>query len=1113
MMGIARSGGRFGACILALVVLVGIQLSRPAHAQLAGATLTGVVTDKSGAVVGGATIQIKNLDNGQVREVTSNESGLYSAPNLPPGPYEVKVTASGFTSAVQKGIELNVGMEQALNITLQVGKVNETVEVNDLTPAIETTSSTVGATVEQRTVVELPLNGRDWTQLATLQPGVISVRAQASTGATANRGNRGFGDQLADSGHRPNENTYRVDGININDYSNGAPGSVLGASLGVDAIQEFSVVTTNYTAEYGRTSGAVINAITRSGTNHVHGTGYFFDRDKIFDARNFFDGPNIPPFRRLQFGGSIGAPIIKDRTFIFGDYEGVRQGQSLSLTPQILSPAALAGNLCSVPANPPTCTPHRVTIDSKVLPFLKLWQPVHGIDTGPVTSFNGDVDTFRTSGIKVLNENYFTVRGDHKISDKDSLSATFFYDKAPQTQPDTLDNVIHSVFTQRHTLALTETHIFNSAMGNTFRFGYGHVTGLVNTPVSAINPVGADTSLCTVCSPTPLPAALIQVDGLTAAGGLGDISFFGHHYNTYQANDDVFLTKSKHALKFGFAFEYMQYNVLSKVRGNGNFVFSTLQASPGVTGIENFLTNNPEKVLLLSPSVRKETQSRDSLFGVYVQDDWRLRPRLTVNLGLRYEMLTNPTESHNGFGFLSNFYTSPAPSACPGSTGCFKNVFANNPTTRNFDPRIGFSWDPTGSGKTAIRAGFGVFSVLPLPYVYTIGDSLTLPFSLQTSFGSSSNPLPQGAFPVIPDSVNFSNSAGSRYIDRSPKRSFASNWNINIQHELTSKIAVMAGYVGSRTVHNAFTADDANQVVPPKVNGVFTWPCSGDPCVGGGGTIANPNVGFIRPIFFDGASSYEGFQSQVQLRNVRSVQAQLAYTYSNCKDTGSGAQLGDPFQNSLTSLMFFDKAHRYGACDFDIRHNLIANYIWTLPTPDWGGAAKWIAGGWQVGGIVNVSSGVPFTLVLDRDVLGQNYTDAPYDYPNRVPGCNPIAGTRIDPVTHQVNYINNACFVVAPPLPNGGGLVLGNNGRNSLYGPKLVNVDFSVFKNTHITERFVAQFRAEFFNIFNHTNFQAPLNNYTLFIQPDGSSVKGAGLLDSTITTSRQIQLGLKLTF
>jgi hypothetical protein len=1102
-MGTVRNGGRFSSCILALVALVGCLLSHPAHAQLAGATLTGVITDKSGAVVGDAKVQIKNADNGQVREVTTNASGLYSAPNLQPGPYEVKVTASGFTTAEQKGIVLNVGMEQALNITLQVGQVTETVEVSDLTPAIETTSSTVGATVEQKTVVELPLNGRDWTQLATLQPGVISVRAQASTGATANRGNRGFGDQLADSGHRPNENTYRVDGININDYSNGAPGSVLGASLGVDAIQEFSVVTTNYTAEYGRTSGAVINAITKSGTNQVHGTGYFFDRDKVFDARNFFDGPSIPPFRRTQFGGSIGAPIRKDKTFIFGDYEGVRQGQSQSSKVNILSAAALSGVMCSLPPGPDLqhpCTTHSVSIDSRVVPFFPLWKPLHGTDLGP--QGNGDTDSFLTGGVKTLNENYFTVRGDHKISEKDSLTGTFFYDKAPQTNPDAFDNVLHQVFTQRHTLALTETHIFNSAMGNTFRFGYGHVTGLVNNPVAAINPVAGDTSLCTVCTPTPLPPALIQVDGLTAAGGLGNISFFGHHYNTFQANDDVFLTKSKHALKFGFAFERMQYNVLSKVRANGNFVFTEAPGAP-TTGLEDFLTDNPAKVLLLSPDVRKETKSRDSLFGVYVQDDWRLRPRLTVNLGLRYEILTNPTEANNGFGFVPNFYT--------GTTTSFKNVFANNPTTRNFDPRLGFSWDPTGSGKTAIRAGFGIFSVLPLPYVYTIGNSLTLPFSL----ASSASPLPQGSFPVIPSSVTFGNSAGSRFIDRSPKRSFASNWNVNIQRELTSKVAVMAGYVGSRTIHNAFTTDDSNQVIPQKVNGVFTWPC--DPtvltdCVHDlNNPRANPNVGFIRPIFFDGASSYEGFQSQVRLTNVRNVQAQLSYTYSNCKDNGSGAQLGDPFQNSLTSLMFFDKAHRLGACDFDIRHNLVANYIWTLPTPNWGGAAKWIAGGWQLGGIISASSGVPFTLILPGDPLGQNYTDAGFDYPNRVPGCNAITGpTTIRDSkgvpTGAVGYVNTACFVTAPELPNRGGLVLGNNGRNSLYGPKLVNVDFSLFKNTHITERFMMQFRAEFFNIFNHANFQAPVDNNTL---GQGAS----GQIDSTTTTSRQIQLGLKLSF
>jgi len=1099
-MGTVRKSSRFGACILVVVALVGILQSHPVRAQLAGGTLTGVISDKSGAVISDAKVVIKNTDNGQIREVTTNASGLYIAPNLLPGPYEVKVTAAGFTGAEQKGIVLNVGMEQALNITLQVGQVSQMIEVSDLTPAVETTSSTIGATVEQKTVVELPLNGRDWSQLATLQPGIVSVRAQASTGATANRGNRGFGDQLADSGHRPNENTYRVDGVNINDYSNGAPGSVLGASLGVDAIQEFSVVTTNYTAEYGRTSGAVINAITKSGTNQVHGSGYFFDRDKIFDARNFFDPVSgIPPFRRTQFGGSIGGPIRRDRTFIFGDYEGVRQGQSLSFQDNILSAAALAGNLCSVPNG--TCTSHSVTVDPRVAPFLPLWEPLHGANLGVPQGGNGDVNVFLTSGIKVLNENYFTVRGDHKISEQDSLNGTFFYDRAPQTNPYSLDNTIHQVFTQRHTLALTETHLFNSAFGNTFRFGYTHVTGLVNSPVSALNPVAGDTTLCTVCTPTPLPPALIQVDGLTAAGGLGNLSFFGHHYNSFQVNDDLFMTKGKHVLRFGGAFERLQYNVLSKVRGNGNFVFTT-NAGSTADGIENFLTDNPASVLLLSPSVRKETQSRDSLFGVYIQDDWRLRPRFTVNLGLRYEMLTNPTEANNGFGFLPNFFT--------GTTTHFDNLFATNPTTRNFDPRVGFSWDPTGSGKTAIRGGAGIFSVLPLPYVYTIGDSLTLPFSLQTSSGSPAAPLPQGSFPVIPASVSFGNTAGSRFIERSPKRSFAANWNLNVQRELTPKVAVMVGYVGSRTLHNATTADDANQVVPPQINGVYTWPCGTtqpgnafcDPL--GTNPRANPNVGFIRPIFFSGASSYEGFQTQVRLTNVRSVQAQLAYTYSNCKDEGSGAQLGDPFQNSLTSLIWFDKAHRLGACDFDIRQNLIGNFIYSLPTPNWGSAAKWIAGGWQLGGIVTASTGVPFTLVLPGDPLGQNYTDSGFDYPDRLPNCNPITGKQA--------YINNACFAVAPN--QNGGLVLGNNGRNSLYGPRYVDVDFSVFKNTHITERLNVQFRAEFFNVFNHTNFQAPLdNNFFTSASLVTGAVSGAGLIDSTVGTSRQIQLGLKIVF
>jgi Carboxypeptidase regulatory-like domain len=1079
---------------IALTVLIGSLVmftGSTGYAQLSTATLSGNVTDKSGAIIPHAQVRITNVDRGIVRNVTSNESGFYTAPNLQPGNYAVKVSAPGFSSLEQKGVTLNVGAQQSLDFPLLPGQVSQTVEVTAIQPVVETSNSTIGATVGQKTVVELPLNGRDWTQLATLQPGVSSVHAQASTTSAGNRGNRGFGDQLTDSGHRPNENTYRVDGININDYSNGAPGSTLGASLGVDAIQEFSVVTTDYTAEYGRTSGAVINAVTKAGTNQVHGSGYIFDRDKVFDARNYFDPATIPPFRRLQFGGSLGGPIRKDKTFLFGDYEGVRQAQSGSLANHILSPAALSGVMCSTP-NGTGCTTHTVAIDPRIVPFLSFWKQLNGVDTGPTPGGNGDTDVYLTSGLKVLNENYYTARGDNKFSDKDSVTGTFFYDKAPLSQTDALDNIVTQVLTDRHTITLNESHIFNPHTTNIFRAGWTHVKGLVSTPLSSNNPVASDTSLCTICAPSKLAAAEMVVDGLTNAGGLGYISFWTHNYNSVQVNDDVFYIRGNHTLKFGFAFERMHLNTQSQSLGNGEMVFTKLTNTPNVSGLENFLTDQPEKALLLSPIVRKPVQYRDGLYGGYAQDDWRVNSRFTVNLGLRYEMLTNPTEATNSFELLTNFFTSPAPTQ-------YNNEFQNNPTTKNFDPRIGFAWDVFGNGKTAVRAGIGIFDLLPLPYLFEIGNGVSLPFSLAQGVGSASNPLPQGSFPVIPPSVSFGDSTGVRYIDRSPKRSYATNWNLNVEQELTSRLGLFVGYVGSRTLHAPFTADDSNQVIPQKINGVYTWPCapSGtNPCAAVSDPVANPNVGFIRAIFFDDAISYEGVQTQLKLHDFHSLQAQASYTYSTCTDMGSGSALGDPFLNSITSLMFFDKAHRQGPCDYDLRQVFSANYIWTIPTPHWNKAAELIAGGWQTGAIASVSSGVPFTLVLAGDVLGQNYTDGGYDYPNRVPGCNPIHG--------GVSYVNTSCFVAAPVT--NGGLVLGNNGRNSLNGPGTLDVDFSVFKNMQLRDRLHAQFRAEFFNFLNHTNLQAPVDNYTL-------GVSGAGQVDQTSTTSRQIQFGAKVTF
>src|SRR6267154_1417701 len=443
-----------------LAIVLHLAWPRPARAQAVGATLSGVVTDSSGAAISNAAVSIKKENTGEVREQTTNSDGIYSAPNLIPGPYEVSVTAAGFKKLVQ-AITLNVGGQRELNLSLKPGQTTEVVEVTDIPPNVDTTTSAVTSTVDSKTVRELPLNGRDWTTLATLEPGVVSVPNQATTSFNANKGNRGFGNQLADSGHRPNENSYRLNGISINDYSNAAPGGSTGLNLGVDAVQEFSVITTGYTAEYGRTSGAVINAITRSGTDQFHGTGFFFDRDKVFDARNFFDGPTIPPFRRVQFGGSAGGPIIKDKTFVFANYEGLRQSQSSSGTIKVPTLEARNGLLC---AGNPCTSLTSVTVDPSVVPYLALWPC-----PGPCQSATfADTATLSVAVPNRASENYFITRLDHKISSVDSLAGSYTFDSGPQSQADPLGNTAHQVFSRRQTGTFEETHIFGPSLVNTF---------------------------------------------------------------------------------------------------------------------------------------------------------------------------------------------------------------------------------------------------------------------------------------------------------------------------------------------------------------------------------------------------------------------------------------------------------------------------------------------------------------------------------------------------------------------------------------------------------------------------------------------------------------------
>lgn len=1071
-----------------------------------------------------AQVSIVNKENGDGRDLVTNKEGVYSAPSLPAGQYRVVVSATGFSTLVREGVSLSVGVQRTLDLSLKIGEVSQTVTVTDAVQGVEVSSSTLSSVVGEEAVRDLPLNGRSWTQLATLQMGVSSIRTQAPIVGGSSRGNRGYGDQLTDSGHRPNENTYRIDGINVNDYTNGAPGSAIGLALGVDAIREFSVVTTNYTAEYGRTSGAVINAITKSGGNKPHGSGYFFDRDKVFDARNYFDPVGfIPPFRRIQFGASAGGAIIKNKTFIFGDYEGIRQDLSLTFHQIVFSDAAKAGKMCSIPTS--TCIPHDLSgslspdpatgIDQAVLPYLALWPKSNG---GPVPGGNGDRAFFNAAGLITVKEDYFTTKVDHKIATGDNLSAVYFYDRTPQNIPDGLLNAIHQNYTGRQMIGLSENHIFGPNLLNTARVGYSRNVGLVLHPVRAINPAAGDPALAILPALGTAPA--IGISGLFGAQGLGAPPNFSHHWNSYQAADDLFLTRAKHSLKFGFAFERMQYNVLGLQSSKGGFTFSGLPGFPNA--IENFLTNRPKRVQLLSPTLRREIGSRSSLFGIYADDSWRATSRLTLNLGLRYEMVTNPSEAHNYFGDILNLYT--------GTTQPVTRRFRSNPTLLNFDPRVGFAWDVFGTGKTALRGGFGIFDVLPLPYVYTNRDAFSLPNEALITVSK----LSQGSFPRNFPLTFDPAKETVRFVDPQ-HRSYAMNWNLTVEQAITPNLKATVAYVGSHVIHEPTSYDDANQVLPTLANGVYSWPCDltlipqGQPCTGGG-TVLNPNVGALQPVFFTGTTKYHGLQTQLKLQTPHGLQAQASYTYSKCLDDGSGGQIGDPFQNSLSSLIFFDKQHKHGPCDFDIRHNLAINYIYEIPGPK-SGLAGFALGGWQVGGIVSASSGSPFTMVLDGDPLGQNSSD-PYDYPSRKAGCNPV-DTKFK--SNGLLYLNLGCFTLPGPPPgyagtcgsflDGNGLpiagtcqnLLGNSGRNQIYGPRLVDVDFSLFKDFRFprtSESFKMQFRAEVFNAFNHANFLPPTdNNVFLFDEVTGqlSGSGGAGQITKTATTSRQVQLGVKL--
>lgn len=928
-------------------------------------------------------------------------------------------------------------------------------------PTEETPSATpgTGGVQNNSTVQDLPSNGRDWTQAATLQAGVNSVKTQPDASNTSSgRGQRGFGAQISVSGGRPQQNNYILNGTSINDYANSAPGSVLGLDLGADAVEQFSVMTSNYPADYGRSSGGSINAVTHSGTRKYHGSVYEYLRNSAFDAKNYFDGEK-PPFVRNQFGGAVGGPIYKDRIVFFANFEALRQSLGVTHVDIVPSAAARNGQLST----------GAVVVDpaaTKYLAFFPL--PNRGV------LGNGDTGNFAFSGQQVTPENYLTGRVDARWRKSDVFTGSYVFDGAQTTQPDQFNLRLNEIRTRRNLVSLQETDTFNAKTTNSLRLGINRVVAEIGLTPAAIAPIAEDVSYGFLPGRT---SGNINVVGLTNfTGGLGAASPYHFNWTSLQAYDDFTRTAGRNNLRFGVAVERMRDNMLATADPNGIFTFNSLS---------DYLTNRPYALTMAIPGTTSPRDLRQTLFAVYAQDDIRLTPRLTANVGLRYEIVSVPTETGSKLSALR-----PLTDASPH----LGSPYFANPTLGNIEPRLGVAWDPLGNARLIIKAGSGIFDVLPLPYEFELLSTGVAPYFENAT---PSN-LPPGSFPAGAVELALGGTAlRYAYIEPTPKRNYVAQWNLSLEWQRHPSVSIIVGYVGSRGIHQPFRADDANLVLPEKTPLGYQWPT---PI--GSGTPLNPTSGRVNYLGWIGHSFYDALQAQARTTLLKTLQVQASYTWGKSLDTGSATIAGDQFANSVSSLPWYDLRLARGPSDFDIGQTLSVHLTYAAPSPK-DGSGRWYLRDWRFVGNFTASAGAPFTPVIGGDPLGTRSSD-PYDVPNRqyVSGCS-NATNRGNPAA----YLKVECFAFPNPAN-----ILGNLARNSILGPGLSNLDVSIFKDNHlrrISDLLNLQLRAEIFNVVNHPNFLPPLDHRSVF-NAQGQLINGAGQIDTTSTTSRQLQLGIK---
>jgi hypothetical protein len=1157
----------------------------------ANGTFSGTVTDKTGSVIAGASVKITSQGTGLTRETKSDESGHYLVPLLPVAVYTIRVKSQGFQTTEQKDVRLQVDEQREIDFALNPASVTSTVEVSAEEVAVETTNPSLGQVITEQQVSQLPLNGRDFVQLASLTPGAIqetnpnSFFTQGADSEVAARGSF----SLSVGGSRPNSTDWLLDGVDNNELTSGG----IGIFSSIDDIEEFKVLTYNYSAEYGTRAGPTVLVTTRSGSNGFHGSLFEFLRNTDLDAKSFF-ATSAEKFNLNQYGGSFGGPIQKDKTFFFVDGEQKDQRHGIAFTGLVPTLAMRNGDFSAdnygvpqtglvianpnmfgspdpyfqcdasgnpLPANPNGSQPagtdcNKIPIGPNGLAdrvgqaLINLY-PAPNVNAGCTNcSFN-----FVSQPVRKLDETKFDVRLDHNISGSDSLFGRFSYDQANSYVPGgagpgmlTEASAFGSnqlIVNHARQAAIGETHTFSATTVNQATFGYNRIFDYINSQgngtcasatigggIPGANlgcPLGG-----TTCAAGAFSCGLVSVlmnAGYWAIGDRGYSPFQGGT-NIFSFGDTIDLIRGKHDIRAGFGFRANQMNTANEAFQDGFWI-------PGVAG--NFsgagvVAGNPEADLLLGLlGLAEHDQTfngttigrRWKIYRPFVNDDWRITKGLTLNLGLAWDMTTPISEEH---GRLAN-YDAPTGELLVANQGGVNSSAGVKMYWKALEPRIGFSWKVLGSDKTVVRAGYGIFhdsswnqgaqGLWTNPPFFAESDffgpagcPLTTSFCYTPANPNNTSELMSNGFPIFTGPPALSSFTGTLFYQPTNfKPGNVQQFNANVERQLPGNVVLTAGYAGARG-HNILVSGNNLNTFGPSTCSVNPIGCNAN------GTPYVPPYAVGNSIleFADvGDTKYDSLQIKAETKTRRyGLYALISYTYAHAYDNGLSDGLGSLLSAPYFPLPNWQKLD-WAPSQIGVHNNFTGSVIYDLPFGkgkmfggSWSDLTNTALGNWQVTLIEHISSGFPTPLIDSDNNSGVFFNNGGngnnYNRPNQVAGCDPYAANH-----SQQQWINTACFT-APVVG------LGNANRLPVVGPDFVNSDFSVIKQFALPrEGMGLNFRAEFFNLFNHTQFGLPVNDIGLATVNSTTgaitNANGFGAVNSIVNNPRLVQFALKLTF